>query len=265
LVDFVYIPLPNNLHLSAIKEAADAGKPILCEKPLCLNAREAAEAAAYCAERKVPLMEAFMYRFHPQWRRAVEILYSGEIGRIESTAGVYFYTNMDAGNIRNKLGSGGGALMDIGCYCISTARLLMGGEPKRVIANIRRDPVFKTDVLSSAILDFGDGRSSIFTVGTQNFRNQKITAFGTAGSISVELPFNMYGDVPGRIFVSQGLGNRVIETKAVDQYLLEFEAFARSLIDKTPVPTPISDAIANMTVLDALFASESSGTWEDVK
>jgi predicted dehydrogenase len=141
----------------------------------------------------------------------------------------------------------------------------MGSEPERVIANIRRDPVFKTDVLSSAILDFGDGRSSIFTAGTQNFRAQTVTAFGTGGSVSVEMPFNMYGDVPGRIFISQGLGNRVVETAKVDQYQLEFEAFARSIIDKTPVPTPTSDAIANMAVIDALFASEASGGWEKVK
>ncbi|GHU83666.1 deoxyfructose oxidoreductase [Spirochaetia bacterium] len=263
-VDFVYNPLPNHLHLEYIKKAADAGKPILCEKPLCLNAKEAAEAAEYCQKKGVPLMEAFMYRFHPQWRRAAEIVRAGELGKVQATSGIFSYNNTDAKNIRNIAAYGGGAMLDIGCYTTSSARLLMGAEPKRVVCNLVRDPVFKTDILSSALLDFGDGRTSTWTIGIQIFPYQRVFAYGTDGVLSVEVPFNMYDDVPGRVTVSTGVGSRLIETEIAGQYLLEFNAFAESIINKTEVPTPISDAVANMAVLDAAFASAASGKWEPV-
>lgn len=263
-VDFVYIPLPNHLHLPYIKKAADAGKPVLCEKPLCLNAKEAAEAADYCQKRGIPLMEAFMYRFHPQWVRTAEILKAGELGDIQAVNGFFSYNNKDAANIRNIAAYGGGALLDIGCYTVSSARLLMGKEPKQVVCTLARDAAFHTDILCSALLDFGGGKTAAFTIGTQFFPYQRVIAFGTGGNLAIEVPFNMYGDVPGRITVTTGIGRRLIETRIDDQYLLEFDAFAGAVINKTAVPTPVSDAIANMTVLDALFASASSGKWEPV-
>jgi len=263
-VDFVYIPLPNHLHLEYIYKSADAGKPILCEKPLCLNVKEAVKAAEYCEKKKVPLMEAFMYRFHPQWVRAAEIVRAGELGTVLATTGVFSYTNKDEANIRNKADCGGGALLDIGCYTVSTSRLLMGGEPIRVAASLVRDPVFKTDILSSAILDYGDGRTSTFTVATQMFPYQRVAAYGTAGNLSVEIPFNMFADVPGKVTVTTGVAKREVKTESIDQYLLLFEAFAQALIEKSDVPTPISDAVANMAVLDAVFAAAASGKWEKV-
>jgi predicted dehydrogenase len=264
-VDFVYIPLPNHLHLEYIKKAADAGKPVICEKPLCLTAREAAEAADYCQKRQIPLMEAFMYRFHPQWIRAKELVSCGELGELMTVNVLYAYTNKDSGNIRNIEAFGGGAIRDIGCYTVSSSRYLMGREPIRAVCTLVRDPAFKTDVLVSAILDFGGGRTATFTISTQIFPCQRITAIGTGGSLSIEMPFNMYADVPGRVTVGLGFGQRLIETEIADQYLLEFDAFAESLIQKTGVPTPASDAVANLAVLDALFASAQSGTWEPVK
>ena len=268
-VDFVYIPLPNNLHFEYIKKSADAGKPILCEKPLCLNAKEAAKAAEYCKKKKIPLMEAFMYRFHPQWVHAAEVVKAGELGTILATSGVFSYNNKDGKNIRNIASCGGGAVMDIGCYTVSSSRLLMGGEPKRVAATLVRDPVFKTDILSSAILDYGEGRASTFTVSTQMYPYQRITAYGTSGSLSVEVPFNMFSDIPGKLTITTGLAKRKVETEIADQYLLEFDAFSQALIEKSSngdpqVPTPISDAIANMAVLDAIFAAAVSGKWETV-
>ena len=263
-VDFIYNPLPNHLHFEYIKKCADAGKPILCEKPLCLNAKEAAKAAEYCKKKKVPLMEAFMYRFHPQWVRVAEIVKAGELGTILATSGIFAYTNKDGENIRNRADCGGGGLYDIGCYTISSSRLLMGGEPKRVAATLIRDPVFKTDILSSALLDYGDGRVSAFTVSTQMFPSQHITAHGTSGSLSVEIPFNMFADIPGKLTISTSVAKRVVETEIIDQYLLEFDSFAHCLIEKTDVPTPISDAVANMAVLDAVFAAAASGKWETV-
>ncbi|MDR2552288.1 MAG: Gfo/Idh/MocA family oxidoreductase [Treponema sp.] len=265
-IDFVYCPLPNHLHLEYIKKSADAGKPILCEKPLGMNAREAAEAAEYCQKKGILLMEAFMYRFHPQWVRAAEIAASGELGTVMTTAGIFSYDLKDSGNIRNIPETGGGGILDIGCYTVSSARLLMGTEPERVICTLKRDPAFKTDIYASAILDFGDGRVSTFTIGTQLYPWQRVRALGTGGTLAVEVPFNMYGDVPGRIHVSTGVGRRTIETEIADQYLLEFDAFAQAVAEKrTQAPTPALDAVANMAVLDALFASAESGAWERVR
>ena len=263
-VDFVYIPLPNHLHSEYIKKSADAGKPIICEKPLCLNAKEAAEAAEYCEKKNVPLMEAFMYRFHPQWVRAAELVKAGEIGKVLSTSGVFSYNNNDGNNIRNKPECGGGAVLDIGCYTVSTSRLLMGGEPQKVAATFVRDPIFKTDILGSAVLDYGNGRSSTFTVSTQMFPYQRVSAFGTGGSLSVEVPFNMFGDVPGKLTVTTSVAQREVQTEIADQYLLEFDAFAQALIENSSVPTPITDALANMAVLDAVLAAAASGKWENV-
>jgi len=263
-VDFVYITLPNHLHFEFIKKAADAGKPVLCEKPLCLNFADALLAAQYCEKKNVPLMEAFMYRFHPQWVRAAEVVKAGELGTVLATTGVFSYTNKDAANIRNKADCGGGALLDIGCYLVSTSRLFMGGEPKRVAASIYRDPVFKTDILSSALLDYGDGRTSSFTAATQMFSHQSVTAHGSNGSLQVEIPFNMFADVPGKLTIVTGVAKRKVETEIADQYLLLFDAFAEALIEKTEVPVPVSDALANMAVLDAIFAAADSGTWVEV-
>jgi predicted dehydrogenase len=264
-IDFVYIPLPNHLHLEYIRKAAMAGKPVLCEKPLGLNAGEAVEAAEFCRERGVPLMEAFMYRLHPQWVRAKELADADEIGQIRAINCFFSYNNRDAGNIRNIAACGGGALLDIGCYAVSSARYLMKAEPLRAFCTLLRDPVFKTDVQASGVLDFGGGRASTFTVGTQMYSWQRVTALGTGGSLSIEVPFNMYGDVPGRVTVSTGVGQRRIETEIADQYLLEFDAFAEALINKTGTPIPVEDAVANMAALDALFASAASGRWEEVR
>jgi predicted dehydrogenase len=141
----------------------------------------------------------------------------------------------------------------------------MGAEPVRVVCTLVRDPSFKTDVLVSALLDFGGGKTAAFTLSTQIFPYQRVTAIGTGGSLSIEVPFNMYADIPGRVTVSVGFGQRLIETEIADQYLLEFDAFAESLIQRVEVPIPVSDAVANMAVLDALFASAESGAWEPVK
>lgn len=264
-VDFVYIPLPNHLHLEYIRKAADAGKDILCEKPLCLNASDARAAADYCRSKGVLLMEAFMYRFHPQWRHARELAEVVDIGAVRSVHCWFSFNNKDPKNIRNIAAYGGGALMDIGCYAVSSARLLMGSEPERVMCLSEKDSAFGTDILSTGILDFGGGRRSTFTVGTQSFPHQRVEALGTGGSLAIEIPFNMFGDVPARIQVANDVGRRTVETEIADQYLLEFDAFAQAILEESPVPTPIEDAIANMAVLDALAASAASGSWEAVR
>ena len=260
-IEAVFIPLPNHLHAEWIRKCADAGKHILCEKPLALDAKEAAAAVAYADKAGVLLMEAFMYRFHPQWRRALELVRIGEIGSVRAVHTYFCYSLMDPENIRNKLDMGGGALMDIGCYAASVPRWLFGREPERVLGVVERDPRFKTDIFSSAILDFGSGRS-LFSVGTQAFPFQRVDVHGTGGHLSVHVPFNMYPDVPPRLTVITGVGEREVQLPAADQYALEFEAFSRALRQGQPVPTPPQDALDNQKVLDALFRSAESGRWE---
>jgi predicted dehydrogenase len=262
-IEAVYIPLPNHLHAAWVKKAADAGKHILCEKPFAMNAAEAEDAIRYAEGKGVKVMEAFMYRYHPQWTRARDIVRSGEIGAVHAVNCFFSYTNKDPANIRNILAAGGGAIPDIGCYAVSSARFLVGAEPKRVVSLVHRDPVMKTDILSSGILDFGPARAT-FTVATQSAPVQRVDVMGSGGSLSVLLPFNAYPDVPLKLTVRTGVGERTIETPPADQYVAMFEAFCRSVRDGTPVPTPAADAVANMKVLDALFRSETSGRWEPV-
>ncbi len=259
-IDAVYLPLPNHLHAEWVRKAADAGKHVLCEKPFALNAAEAAAAIAYAKTKGVNVMEAFMYKFHPQWTTAQRIIRSGELGKIVSVHAQFAFNNKDPKNIRNIPEAGGGALMDIGCYAASSARFLMGGEPRRALSRIERDPVFGTDILSSALLDF-EGAHAAFSVSTQAFAAQHIDVLGTSGSMRVKLPFNMYGDVPAEVGVSTSIGSRVISCGPAEQYRLMFEAFSRSVAEGLPEPVPPGDAVANMKVLDALFLSEKTGTW----
>ncbi len=262
-IDAVYIPLPNHLHAEWIKKAADAGKHVLCEKPFAMDATQAVDATRYAEAKGVKVMEAFMYRFHPQWVRTKEIVLSGEIGKVLFVQTLFTFNNRDPRNIRNILEAGGGAIYDIGCYACSSARFIVGKEPERAISLTERDASFGTDVLSSGMLDFGDARA-LFTVGTQAFPAQQVEVIGSAGSISISIPFNMYSDVPAEMRVVTSIGPRTLRLGPAGQYRLMFDAFSKSVLEGTPVPTPPSDAIGNMRAIDALFKSEKSGFWEKV-
>jgi predicted dehydrogenase len=259
-IDAVFIPLPNHLHEEWIKKAADAGKHILCEKPLTLTAAQAQAAIAHCKKAGVKLMEAFMYKFHPQWRRAQELSSVGEIGKLRFVHTFFCYSNSNPRDIRNNPEMGGGALYDIGCYAISAARFLFQKEPVRVLCVLTRDPDFKTDILTSGILDFGEERAT-FSVSTQTFNHQQVVLLGSNGRIRIQLPFNMYPDVPAELFVTTGIGTRCIKTGPCDQYRAEFEEFAQAVINDTEPPVPPADAVNNMKVIDALFKSAESGEW----
>jgi len=262
-IEAVYIPLPNHLHLEWIKKAADAGKHVLCEKPLGMNAQEVEEAIDYTRKKGVILMEAFMYRFHPQWLHVRDLIRIGEIGAVTAVQSTFFYTNKDPANIRNMLETGGGGLMDIGCYAVSSARFVVGHEPKRVVSLVYRDPDMKIDRLTSGILDFGNVQAT-FTVATQNFPHQHVDIYGTSGTISVDIPFNTPEDVPVKVNLRDSIGARELTFTAQDQYRLEFEAFSRAVRENAEAPTLPEDALANQRVLDALFASERSGNWESL-
>jgi predicted dehydrogenase len=262
-IDAVYIPLPNHLHARWTIAAAQAGKHVLCEKPLALSAREAQTMIDAAKAAGVTLMEAFMYRFHPTWRKVRELCASGAIGEIRAVQSLFSYFNDDPKNIRNVAEYGGGALMDIGCYPVSVARMLFGSEPTRVHAAVRRHPRFGTDVVTSALLEFGD-RHATFTCSTLAEPGQSVRVIGEKGHIDVEIPFNIPPDLPTRVHLVSGGSPPVapaVETftfEPADQYGLQADAFASAVLDGAPLSTPPSDAVASMAVIEAIFAAARS-------
>jgi len=262
-IEAVYIPLPNHVHAEWIKKAADAGKHVLCEKPIALSADEAQECISYAEDKGVKVMEAFMYRFHPQWQHVLEMIRMREIGNVQLVQTFFGYNNTDPDNIRNQSDKGGGALYDIGCYAVSASRFLLQAEPQRALSLVSEHDDFQTDILSSGTLDFGGPRAQ-FTVGTQIFPHQRVDIHGSSGVISIEIPFNTPADVAAKITVTTSVGTRVVELGPVDQYIVEFEAFARAIREDAPVLTPSSDAVNNMRVIDALFKSGRTGQWVSV-
>lgn len=266
-IEAIYNPLPNHLHVPWTLKAAQAGKHVLCEKPIALTAEEAATL------RKVPegilVMEAFMVRFHPQWVRARELIRAGEIGALRAVQIFFSYNNTDPANIRNIADAGGGALYDIGCYPIVAGRFFFETEPKRAIALIDRDPNFRTDRLTSALLDFGQGRQLSLSVSTQCTPCQRIQLCGTRRRIEIHIPFNAPQGARTLLYVDDGsspagAGIRTEVIPAADQYLLQGEAFSRAVRGDIALPYGIDDAIANMRVIDALFRSERSSRWEEI-
>jgi len=260
-IDAVYIPLPNHLHVPWSLRAIDAGKHVLCEKPIGLTAAEASRlAAAASRSSRLKVMEAFMYRFHPQWQRARELVSEGAIGNVRAIHTWFSYFNVDPTNVRNMKDIGGGALMDIGCYGISVARFITGREPRRVSAISDIDPTFGTDRLTTAILDFGDAIGS-FTSATQIGRHQHVDIGGSDGTIEIEIPFNPPIDRRCTIVLRRGDRVEPIALERANQYERQFAAFSCAVLADQPVPTPLADAVANMQVIDAIRESAASNRW----
>ena len=260
-IDAVYIPLPNHLHVPWTKKALEAGKHVLCEKPIGLNTAEAEDLLA-CAKKhsQLKVMEAFMYRHHPQWLKAQQLVNEGKIGNLLNIHSFFSYYNADPANIRNMAEIGGGGLMDIGCYCISLARFIFNSEPQRVLGKMEYDPEFKTDRLCSGLLDFGD-QSSTFTCSTQLTSYQRVNIFGTEGRIEIEIPFNAPPDQPCRIWHQQDEKLEEITFELCDQYTIQGDLFSQAILNKTEVPTPLVDSVKNMRVLDAVINSAESNAW----
>jgi len=262
-VDAIYLPLPNHLHVPWAIKALKAGKHVLCEKPIGLNAAEAQELLE--ASRKFPrlkVMEAFMYRHHPQWQWAKKRVSEGKIGELRTIQSFFSYYNSDPNNIRNKADIGGGGLMDIGCYCISLSRFIFGAEPRRVCGIMEKDPNMKVDRLTSGILEFASGTST-FTCATQLVRYQRVNIFGTKGRIEIEIPFNAPPDRQCKVWYRDG--NRIEEVvlDVCNQYTIQGDLFSRAVLEDREVPVPLEDAMANMQVIDALVRSARSGSWEN--
>lgn len=262
-VDAIYLPLPNHLHVPWAIKALKAGKHVLCEKPIGLNAVEAQELLE--ASRKFPrlkVMEAFMYRHHPQWQWAKKRVSEGKIGELRTIQSFFSYYNSDPNNIRNKADIGGGGLMDIGCYCISLSRFIFGAEPRRVCGIMEEDPKMKVDRLTSGILEFASGTST-FTCATQLVRYQRVNIFGTKGRIEIEMPFNTPPDRPCKIWHGDDARIEEVILGICNQYTIQGDLFSRAVLEDREVPTPLEDAVANMQVIDALVRSAKSDSWEN--
>jgi predicted dehydrogenase len=265
-VEAVYIPLPNHLHVPWTIHAAEAGKHVLCEKPIALSAAEARTLLAVRDRTGVRIQEAFMVRTHPQWVRAKALVDAGELGDVRAVTGFFSYYSVDPANVRHVAGWGGGGLLDIGCYLVHTARFMLGGEPSRVAGTLDVDPAFGVDRLASIILDF-DGRHATGTCATQLQYYQRIQIVGTRGRIELEIPFNAPIDRPCRLAVDrtgdlQGSGIELIALDICNQFTIQAEAFSRAILEHRPQAVPLEDAVANMACLDAIRRSSTSGRWE---
>ena len=264
-IEVIYNPLPNNLHVEWTRKSAEAGKHVLCEKPMGMRADEL-DVLLPLAE-KVHIAEAFMVRFHPQWTETRDVVRSGKLGRITHMHVMFSYGNTDARNIRNIAANGGGALYDIGCYAIVASRWFLDAEPVRVAAVGDLDPVFGTDRLTSALLDFGDGRTSNFSVSTQCVNHQRVHVYGTEGRLEITIPFNQPQDDPAIYLTHRGQTpagldavQHVVPTD--DQYALQGEAFSLRVRNEKPTSAYLLDAKQNMRIIDAIFAATKSGRFE---
>jgi len=265
-IEAVYNPLPNHLHVPWSIKAAEAGKHVLCEKPIALNAQEAILLLRARDRTGVKIEEAFMVRTHPQWIRVRELINVGRIGEVRSVMGHFSYDNPDPQNIRNIARVGGGGLMDIGCYLIFFSRLIFEDEPKRVVGLIQEDPATQTDVLTSALLDFSRGQAA-FTCSTRMTAFQRVQIVGTRGRIEIQIPVNAPPDRACKILIDDGsdlfaAGAETIECEVCDQYTIQGDLFARCIREDKEPAVPLEESIKNMAVIDAIFRSAKSGQWE---
>mgnify|MGYP003575280885 CR=1 FL=1 len=261
-VDAIYNPLPNHLHVDWSIKALQAGKHVLCEKPLGLNTADAQRLVdAANAHPQLKVMEAFMYRFHPQWQLAKQLVDEGRIGKLYAVHSHFSYNNREPNNIRNKADWGGGALLDIGCYSISLSRWLFNEEPTQVLGQITPLPGEEVDCLTSAIMEFSAGSAS-FTAATKVEPIQYAEAIGDEGSLYIERPFyNDSSELVQRVRITRSRVQEIIEVPDHNHYGAMGDAFALSIFNNSPVPTPLSDAINNMRVVDAIFNSAAERKW----
>jgi predicted dehydrogenase len=260
-IDAVYIPLPNHLHVPWAVQALESGKHVLCEKPIAMDAEEARDLLEVSrAHPELKMMEAFMYRFHPQWQRARHIVLDGGIGDLRTIQSFFSYHNVDPDNIRNRPEAGGGALMDIGCYCLSLSRWLFQDDPGRVLGHMEVDPEFAVDRRTSAVLEFEKGTAT-FTCATQLSDYQRVNIFGTKGRVEIEIPFNAPPGQSCRLWHKTEEGREEIEVEPVNQYTLQGDLFSQAILDDTEVPTPLQDAVANMAAIDAVVRSAEEDAW----
>lgn len=260
-IDAIYNPLPNHLHVPWSIKALQAGKHVLVEKPVATSLEELQQLARIAAAHPhLKIMEAFMYRQHPQWAKARQLAQGGDIGEVRALNIFISFFNANADDVRNQAGAGGGAMLDIGCYAVSISRFIFGAEPVRVCALMEYDPNFSIDRLVSGIIDFGVC-STTFTCSMQLLRHQSATIFGTGGKIDLEVPLNPPPDRPAKIFLARSSATEEISIPASNQFTLQGEAFSLAIMHHKPAPISLEDSCANMRVIDALFESARQKTW----
>lgn len=260
-IDAVYNPLPNHLHVPWSIKALEAGKHVLCEKPLALTSKEAQSLVD--TAKKFPhlkVMEAFMYRHHPQWVRAKKMVQDGKIGALRTIHSFFSYYNDDPTNIRNMAEIGGGGLMDIGCYNISLSRFIFGKEPQRVVGVVEYDPVLRVDRLASGIMDFGNGTAT-WTCSTQLSPYQRVNIYGTQGRIEIEIPFNAPVDRPCKMWYARDGKLQEILMPTTDQYTVQGDLMSQAILKNLPVPTPLQDGVNNMKIIEAIVKSGRTNKW----
>jgi predicted dehydrogenase len=266
-IDAVYNPLPNHLHVPWTIKAMEAGKHVLCEKPIAMNAAEASllrDAETATGKR---CSEAFMVSSHPQWVAVRELIAAGRIGTLQLIDAHFSYSRTNPDDVRNHKAYGGGVLMDVGCYPLLMSRWLFGSEPVAAWCDMDIDPVFGVDRLVSAVLQFPNGRAT-FNCGGQTIAHQTLHCFGSSGRIHVPVPFTPPSHVPSTIHVVHATGpagpGETISFDAVNQYTLQADNFARAVSGHGAMPVSLDDSIANMRAIDTLFRSAQSGRWEPV-
>jgi len=260
-IDAIYIPLPNNLHVDWTLKALKAGKHVLCEKPIGLSYQDARRLENVAGDYPgLKVMEAFMYRHHPQWKKVKDLVGEKAIGELKGIHSLYSYFNDDKSNIRNIVEAGGGAMLDIGCYCTSLSRFVFDHEPTRVLGRVELDPQTRIDRFASAVLDFDEGVAT-FTCSTQSQHYQRVNILGTKGRIEIEIPINAPNDRPCKLWLQRGDSVQEILTDVCDQYIIQADLFAQAIMTKGDVPTPLHDGIANMKVIDAVGESSRQGGW----
>jgi predicted dehydrogenase len=263
-IDAVYIPLPNHLHVEWAINAINADKHVLCEKPIGLSAEEAQLLLRTARQKpQLKVMEAFMYRFHPQWQAAKKMVDEGKVGELKTIQSFFSYHNVDPKNIRNIKEAGGGGIPDIGCYCISQSRFIFGKEPVRVSGIVEFDPVMQTDRMASGMMDFVTGTAT-FTCSTQLIPYQRCHIVGTEGRIEIEIPCNAPIEKPCRVWLHTKTGTEEISFPTVNQYTLQCDILSQAILEDLPTPTPLEDAVNNMKVIDAIFDSAKEGAWKTI-
>ena len=267
-IEAIYNPLPNHLHVPWTLRAAEAGKHVLCEKPIALTSHEALALVDAREKYGVQIAEAFMVRTHPQWLAVKEIVKSGEIGELRLITGHFSYFKRDPFDVRSIPEWGGGALMDIGCYPITMSRWLFDEEPIEVAGQLEFDPDMHIDRVGSALLRFPSGQATVTFAG-QVALNQRLQIFGTKGHITIEVPFNPPPNSETSIIVDDardltGGGARVVKFAAVNQYTIQAERFSDAVRGRGSVAVSLEDAIGNMRVIDAVFRAAKSHRWESV-
>ena len=255
-IEAVYIPLPNHLHVPWSIKALQAGKHVLVEKPIGLSSEEGQKLLDESLKYpKLKVMEAFMYRHHPQWIKVKELVEKEKIGKLKTIQSSFSFFEDNPDSIVNNKEYGGGSLMDIGCYPISLSRFLFNAEPKKVYAKIEYHPEFKTDTLATAILEFENGTSSFFS-STLMPDNQQVEIFGSEGRIKLEIPFNPIANEQAKIWLYHEDMKEEIVFDSGDQYTIQGDLFSLAILNDSEVPTPLQDAVDNMVVIERLMNSD---------